>query len=320
MPINTANPISLRVSLTDHCQLRCRYCRPAHAVLPPPGAVAPWETWFRRICAVADTAPLKGVRFTGGEPLLYPQLVPLIEACADRHLPDLAMTTNGFRLADTAHELYRAGLDRVNISLDALDPTVFRQMTGARPEKVIEAVDASLETGLRVKVNAVILRGINDREMASLIRFAAERGITVRFLEMMPMGPAARDFGDCYISGREMMDRLSGEFRFEPLPYQPGETSRDFRVTLPDGTQAVCGFILPTSTPFCAGCRRIRLLADGRLMGCLAQPDALELDSAVEASAQGDPLPMEHLLTRAFAMKGRSQQFEDQPSMVRIGG
>jgi cyclic pyranopterin phosphate synthase len=314
--------VSLRVSLTERCQLRCRYCRPAHAVIPLPGAVAPWQIWHKRIKAVADAVSLKRVRFTGGEPTLYPELVSLVEACADDGLPELAITSNGFRLADKVWDLSRAGLSRANISLDSLDPQVFERMTGARPEKVIEAVDASLAAGLKVKLNAVILRGINDSELEPLVRFAAARSIPIRFLEMMPIGPAAMEFRDRYMSGQEMMTKLREEsgFDFEALHYTQGATSRNFRVVLPDGGEGVCGFILPTSTPFCQGCRRLRISSDGCLMGCLAQPDTLDMDDAVNASEQGDFAPMRSLINTAFAVKSRQQRFEQQRAMIRVGG
>lgn len=318
--VDLTTPISLRVSLTESCRLRCLYCRPAHVALTTSGAVAPWPEWLRRIRSPAAVVPVAKVRFTGGEPLLYPELLPLIDACAAAGLPDLALTTNGFRLAPVAAQLAGVGLKRVNISLDALTPATLQRMTGARLEKVIAAVDAALQAGLAVKLNTVVLRGINDGELPALLRFAANRGVPIRFLELMPIGPVARDFNERYVSGAEIKARLAGDFELEALPYRQGETSRDFRVALPNGSAAVCGLIMPTSTPFCDGCRRLRLTADGSLLGCLAQPDSAKLDTAIAAQETGNPNPLRKLVGQALLIKQKSRRFEAQRTMVRVGG
>jgi len=313
-------PLSLRVSLNERCQLRCRYCRPAHAVLPPPGADRPPEDWLRRLTLLAAAVPLERVRLTGGEPLLYSELLPLVEGCARAGLPDLALTTNGFRLAAAAQALRDAGLRRVNISLDSLDPKRFRLMTGAGPGPVLAAVEAAVAAGLAVKLNAVILRGLNDEDLPALLGYAAERGVEIRFLELMPIGPAGAEFERLFVSGREMKERLAEGVRLAPLPYEPGATSRDFVATLADGRQVRCGFILPTSEPFCNGCRRLRLAADGTVMGCLAQPERLAMDTAMAAAERGDPEPLRALVRGALSAKERGRDFRSQTAMVRVGG
>lgn len=313
-------PVDLRVSLTKQCQLRCRYCRPAGYQPAPTGLADPWTVWHRRLRAFVDAMPVSKIRFTGGEPLLYRDLIKLVAACAAHGGPELALTTNGLRLAGLAQALREAGLNRVNVSLDALDSDCFRAMTGARPGPVIEGIDSALKAGLAVKLNAVILRGLNDGEMIPLLRFAAARNVPIRFLEMMPMGPAAAEFTQRYLSGAEMKQRLGESVRFDPLPYSEGETSRDFRAVFHDGTEAVCGFILPTSTPFCTGCRRLRLSSEGRLLGCLAQPDAVAVEEAVAAMERGDPAPLRSLVAQALSIKSRAQRFRDQPSMMEVGG
>ena len=185
---------------------------------------------------------------------------------------------------------------------------------------MLQGIDAALAAGLYVKLNAVIMRGVNDACLPDLLAYAARKRVSIRFLEMMPIGPAAAKFKDLYVSGEEMMDRLRDHVTLKPIPYQCGETSRDFTVRWPDGRSAICGFILPTSTPFCEGCRRLRLASDGTLMGCLAQPDRLDISAAVDAVDEGCVAPLRQVLTAALAIKQRPQSFEAQAAMVQVGG
>jgi len=300
----TLPAISLRVSLTDACQFRCVYCRPPGTATPSRHAPVPPATWIRRIRRVQSHATIEKLRFTGGEPLLYPHLEAVIGETAELGIADLSMTTNALGLAPIAIALREAGLRRVNISLDSLDPDTFSKMNANPLAPVLAGVDAALEAGLRVKLNAVILRGHNDEELLDLAEYATEKGVTLRYLELMPIGPTARDFDALYVSGAEMKERLGEHLGWSELPYRQGETSRDFRGRWPDGRELTCGFILPTSRPFCEGCRRLRLTADGRMAGCLAQPDRFDLEE-VEA---------------ALAAKERPQRFAEQSAMVSIGG
>lgn len=312
--------ISLRVSLLHECQMRCGYCRPGETgrVLPVRG-LRP-AAWMRRIRAIAGAVPVTRIRLTGGEPLLYDGLEEVIGGCARLGVPDIAMTSNGLGLARRAWTLRESGLGRVNISLDGVDPAVFRTITGASLAPVLRGIDAAVDAGFPVKLNAVVMRGLNDAGAIDLLAYAADKGVPIRFLEMMPIGAAAATFKDHYISGREIMDRLRAQVSLAPLPYTLGATSRDFQAHWPDGRTAVCGFILPTSTPFCDGCRRLRLNADGELLGCLAQPDRLDIDKAVAAAEDGDFEPMRAALSAAMAVKQRPPAFESQQSMVRVGG
>ncbi len=296
--------ISLRVSLTESCQFHCIYCRPAHAKILAREAATPPAEWISRITTVRRHAPIEKVRFTGGEPLLYPFLDEVVEGIRGLGIGDLALTTNAFLLASRAAELAERGLRRVNISLDSRNPKTFEKMTGAHPSKVLTAIDAAIDAGLEVKLNAVILRGVNDGELLDLLDYATDREVPIRFLELMPIGPTAKDFDELYVSGAEMKARLSERITWTELPYSRSETSRNFIGHWSDGREVRCGFILPTSTPFCDGCRRLRLSSDGKLVGCLAQPDRFDLDQIEEA----------------LAVKLRPQRFEDQRAMVSIGG
>lgn len=311
--------ISLRVSLTERCQLRCQYCRPAGAC-PPPGSPLPAATWLQRIEAISGAVTVSKLRFTGGEPLLYPQLEDLVAGCASLGIPDLAMTTNGIGLARRTEALRRGGLCRINVSLDCLDPRIYRRMTGGTLYPVLAGIAAAKRAGFEIKLNVVAMRGINDGTLFDLLAFASRQQASLRFLELMPIGAGAGRFDKHFIPGEEMMARIGQRLDLEALPYHPGETSRDFRVRWPDGRESICGFIMPTSTPFCDGCRRLRLCADGELVGCLAQPDRVKLNGAFDSALDGNYGPLRQGIRDALAIKSRPQRFREQHAMVNIGG
>jgi len=314
-------PISLRVSLTNRCNLRCLYCRPAGSTAfesRRPNQEA--AIWIDRIAHIANAVPVGKIRITGGEPLLYPEVVEVVAGCAQLGIPDIALTTNGFRLAELAGPLRKAGLKRINVSLDSLRPETFSRITGGRVEEVLAGIAAAKQAGLALKVNTVVQRGYNLDELTEILEYSAREQIHVRFLEMMPIGPAAADFESLYVSGKEIQERLSEVAELVPLEYIQGETSRDYRAIFPDGSESLCGFILPSSTPFCDGCRRLRLDSAGRLYGCLAQPDTFPLQKALSSAEEGDYKPLQGEISRALSIKKRPQQFSQQSGMVEIGG
>jgi cyclic pyranopterin phosphate synthase len=278
------------------------------------------STWIERIEHISQAVPVSKIRITGGEPLLYPEVVDVVSGCARLGIPEIALTTNGFRLAELTKPLREAGLQRINISLDSLQPETFHQITGGRLADVLEGIFAAKRAGLALKLNTVVQRGFNFEELTELLEFSAREQIHIRYLEMMPIGPAAADFDSLYVSGMEIKEQLSKLARLEPLEYVRGETSRDYRAILPDGSESLCGFILPTSTPFCDGCRRLRLDAGGRLYGCLAQPDTIPLHKAFSSADRGDFDPLQGEISRALSIKKRPQQFRQQTGMVEIGG
>jgi cyclic pyranopterin phosphate synthase len=314
-------PISLRISLTNRCNLRCLYCRPPGQVLPKIKRVElSAKAWTERIRYIADAIPVSKIRFTGGEPLLYGEIVEVVAGCATLGYPELALTTNGYRLDALAKPLAEAGLSRVNVSLDSLDPDVFHRMTAGRLNEVLAGIQAAKEAGLKVKLNTVVQRGYNFQEVGDLLGFAAREGVEIRYLEMMPIGPAAKEFDNLYVSGTEIHEQVSTVADLEPLDYILGETSRDHRAVLKDGTETVCGLILPTSKPFCDGCRRLRLDSGGKLYGCLAQPDTFPLLKSFSSAMEGNINPLRDQITDALAIKTRTQKFTEQAAMVEIGG
>lgn len=263
----------LRLSVTDQCNLRCAYCRPARE--GDGSATDHAERLSRaqivRAVALADEVlPLRKLRFTGGEPLLRDDLVEIVRDVR-KGVPraKLALTTNGVRLAQLASPLRRAGLDALNVSLDTLDRDRFRALTGAPAlDRVLEGLRAARAAGFDpIKLNAVLLQGVNGDQLAQLVRLASHFGAELRFIELMPNGAGAALHPKAYLSARQALEQLQSSLRYEGELGRSGTATRHrFR----DGDRiVVVGFITPVSEPFCHGCDRLRLDACGRLFGCL---------------------------------------------------
>jgi cyclic pyranopterin phosphate synthase len=269
------DPLVLRISVTDRCPLRCVYCRPykEERARTRDRLRADDIVRFVRVAQAADG--VAKVRLTGGEPLGRSDIVDLVAAVAPLSVPDLALTTNGQRLAPLAQSLRQAGLHRVNVSLDSLDPETFtRAAQGGVLRHSLAGIDAALATGLApLRINTVVMRGVNDHEAEALVARALERGCEQRFIELMPSGLRPRDYQAWFMPSAELRERLARIFDLAPIAHEPGSSSRRFSVTTRDGKQGTVGFISANSHPFCFGCRRLRLTADGRLLGCLGRPD-----------------------------------------------
>jgi len=317
------NPVSLRVSVTDRCDLHCRYCRGPEGVPIAPGErCIAYEEIVAFVRLLARGFGLSKVRITGGEPLVRRDIVDLVDMLARLNLPDLALTTNGQRLSELAAPLREAGLDRVNVSLDSLDPETYRTLTrGGDLKRTLAGIEAALAAGLApVKLNAVVLRGINDGEVAALARYGLDRGCPVRFLELMPIGVAGPHLSEWFVPSDEVRAALCDVFDLQPLPWDTQAASRDFAVTDAAGREGVVGFISPCSNAFCAGCRRLRLTASGKLLGCLAQVDGIDVKPILhEGDATRDARLVE-AVHAALRLKRNGRRFGDQKSMVRIGG
>jgi len=260
----------LRVSVTDRCNLRCRYCMPAAGV-PDKGHGNILS--FERIAEIVTAATELGVskvRLTGGEPLVRRGIVDLVRTLAvPGTLRDLAMTTNGTLLADLAKPLKDAGLMRLNISLDSLDPDTYRAVTrGGDLALAKRGLRAALDCGFPVKLNAVLQRGVNEREIPDLVDLTRDLPVELRFIELMPMnGDCA---GDAFLPGSAVLDAVP-----ELRPLESDGKARRF--ALP-GAAGTVGLIEPASRPFCAACDRLRLTADGKLKPCLLDSREIPLD------------------------------------------
>jgi len=248
-------------------------------------------------------------------------------------LADLALTTNGHRLVGMAGDLRRAGLRRINVSLDSLDPQTYRRLTCcAGVARAVAGLEAALRAGLEpVKLNMVVLRGLNEHEVVDMVRWGLGRGCQVRLLELMPIGAAQRDFAERFVPSAEVQEQLAAHVRLRPLPYEPGASSRNFLARSASGRAGVIGFISPCSNAFCDHCRRLRLTADGRLLGCLAQPQGADIRGLLAPGAAGqveDPPWREtrranalvRAVEEALAFKRSGRRFAEQRHMISIGG
>ncbi len=297
----------LRVSLTDRCNFRCLYCLPeteaAHNFYRGRWAAMPNSTpivqqWvpkshlltfeeIERVVRIVAGLGIQKIRLTGGEPLLRNGVEILVKGIAEvPAITDLAMTTNGFLFAQKARLLKEAGLRRVSFSMDSLDPATFKKMTGRDAlADVLKSIRLAQELGFSpVKVNAVVIRGINDHELEKLAQFAHDENLTFRFIEFMPLDSARAWLKEMVVPAVEVLQRLQSAFGLRPLPSEnASSTSR--RWSFPDGRGEI-GIIAPVSEPFCGHCNRLRLTADGKLRTCLFSVSEHDLRSLLRDGAQ----------------------------------
>ncbi|CAN3983579.1 GTP 3',8-cyclase MoaA [Kitasatospora purpeofusca] len=280
--------VDLRVSLTDRCNLRCTYCMPEQGLqwLAKPDLLTDEEIVRLVTVAVRDLG-VQEVRFTGGEPLLRPGLVGIVQACAALDpRPELSLTTNGIGLARTAAALRAAGLDRVNVSLDTLDPDTFHTLTRRhRHQDVLDGLAAAEAAGLTpVKLNAVLMRGVNEDEAPALLAWCLERGYELRFIEQMPLDAQHGWDRSSMITAEEILDRLSARFDLTPEPSTTRGAAPAER-WLVDGGPGRVGVIASVTRPFCRACDRTRLTADGQVRDCLFATGETDLRSALRSGA-----------------------------------
>jgi GTP 3',8-cyclase len=275
---------SLRLSVTDRCNLRCSYCMPEpEYVWLPKKELLTFEE-LDRITGIFCTLGVDKVRLTGGEPLLRSELSTLIRALARRPaVRDLAMTTNGVLLAERARELREAGLRRLTVSLDTLRPERFVALTRAdHHARVLAGIEAGRAEGFPLKLDTVVVRGTNEDEVLDLLAFAREIGAEIRFIEYMDVGGATRWTREQVVSRAEMLQAISGAHgTVEPVGAQGSDPAERFR--LPDGT--TFGIIASTTTPFCRSCDRSRLTADGTWYTCLYARSGANLRAALRSGA-----------------------------------
>jgi cyclic pyranopterin phosphate synthase len=282
----------LRISITDRCNFRCTYCMPEEGMQWLDRAeLLTYEEQARIARVAVERFGFDAIRVTGGEPTMRAHLPRLFELLAPLGV-DLAMTTNGVRLPELAHDLAAAGLRRVNVSLDSLRRETFLALTRRDElDRVIAGIDAAVDAGLDpVKVNAVVIRGVNDDEVVELAAFARDRGIGMRFIEFMPLDATGHWSIDQVVPAREILDRIHAVFPLvdEPAPHaghvQPAERFR-YR----DGRGDV-GVIASVTAPFCGNCDRVRITAEGKFRTCLFALDEFDLRAVVRAGGSDDDL------------------------------
>lgn len=316
---------SLRVSVTDRCNLRCQYCMPAEGLdwMPTDETLSDAEL-IRLIGIAVERLGVCDVRFTGGEPLLrrgLPAIVAATKALPSR--PRTAMTSNGLGLNRTARALAEAGLDRVNISLDTTDPGTFERITRRdRLADVLDGLAAAHEAGLRpVKVNAVLLRGVNDLEAPDLLRWCVKHEYELRFIEQMPLDAQHGWDRSAMVTADETLVLLSEHFRLTPVGERGSAPAERFVVD--EGPHTV-GIIGSVTRPFCGDCNRVRLTADGQVRNCLFAREESDLRSAMRAGATDEELAERWV--RAMTTKLPGHGIDDpaflQPArpMSSIGG
>jgi cyclic pyranopterin phosphate synthase len=306
----------LRVSLTDRCNLRCNYCMPAEGLdwLPTDEVLTDDEV-VRLITIGVERLGVAEVRFTGGEPLLrrgLPDIVRRTTALSPR--PETSITTNALGLTRTARALAEAGLDRVNVSLDTVREEDFRTITRRdRFQDVVDGLAAASEAGLGpVKVNAVLLRGINDDQAPELLRWCVEHGYELRFIEQMPLDAQHGWSRAEMVTAEEIFAHLDGEFALTPVAEPRGSAPAElFHV---DGGPATVGVIASVTRPFCGDCDRVRLTADGQVRNCLFAREESDLRAALRAGATDDELADRWVV----AMRGkRAGHGIDDPSFLQ---
>lgn len=279
---------NLRISVTDRCNLRCVYCMPEDVVFRDRAELLTFEEMTRFVRAVGPLG-IDKVRLTGGEPLMRRDLHKLVAMItAVPGIRDVGLTTNAVLLADHAEALYEAGLRRLNVSLDTLDPGRFRELSRRDGlEQVIDGILAAKRVGFgRIKVNAVVIRGVNDADVVPLARFAREHGLEMRYIEYMPIGAEAWE-RDKVVFAHEILDALERDVA--PLApagdYDPRSPAMDFAYA--DGGGRV-GMIASVSRPFCRSCNRVRLTADGKLRNCLFALDEFDVKGLLRTAAPDD--------------------------------
>ena len=308
----------VRISVTDRCDFRCVYCMDEEMQFVPRAKLLSLE----EISIIARAFTELGVgkiRITGGEPLIRRNITKLFHDIGQLEgLKELVLTTNGSQLPKLAGELKDAGVKRINISLDSLDPIKFRKLTRVGDlDKVLAGIDAALATGFEnIKLNAVILKNRNDDEVVDLVGFAAERGMDISFIEEMPLGVIGdHDRAEAYYSSDEIRADLEKHYTLLPTTESTGGPSRYFKIC---ETDTRVGFISPHSHNFCDSCNRVRLTCEGRLLLCLGQEHSVDLRQVIRAHP-GDTDRLKQALRASMSIKPKGHEFNlsSKPVILR---
>ena len=311
----------LRVSVTDRCDFRCVYCMPEHMTFLPKADVLSLEE-LDRLCSAFVGKGVNKLRLTGGEPLVRRDVMTLFRSLG-RHLEagalkELTLTTNGSQLARFASELAQCGVKRVNVSLDTLDAEKFRKITRwGDLAKVIGGIDAAQAAGLKIKINVVALRGVNEHEISELISWAHGRGMDITLIETMPMGDIDGDRTEQYLPLSLVKAELAKSFTMDALEDRTGGPARYVRIRETGGR---LGFITPLSHNFCESCNRVRLTCTGMLYMCLGQDDSADLRAPLRASC--DDAVLNGAIDEAIGRKPKGHDFiidrrHNRPSVGR---
>ncbi|MFD2262648.1 GTP 3',8-cyclase MoaA [Lacibacterium aquatile] len=300
----------LRVSVTDRCDLRCVYCMAEDMNFLPKSEVLSLEE-LERLCNAFIRLGVKKLRLTGGEPLVRRGIMNLIGSLGEQvkagTLEELTLTTNGTQLSKYAGDLARAGVKRINVSMDTLDPDTFTRLTRwGRIEKVLDGIMAAKDAGLAVKINAVALKGINNHHFDDMIAWCGQHGFDLTFIEVMPMGDLGElSRADQYLPLSEVRRDLSQRWTLTETDYRTGGPARYVRI---EETGSRLGFITPLTHNFCESCNRVRLTCTGQLYMCLGQDDDADLRSVLRAN-EGNDDALDAAIRAAIARKPKGHDF-----------
>lgn len=303
----------LRLSVTDRCDLRCGYCLPkGFKGFEEPARWLDFDEILRVVRAFTALG-VHRVRLTGGEPLVRRDLPRLAAGLAALPgLDDISLSSNCTRMDALADPLYQAGVRRLNASLDSLRPEVFAEVTGGRLDRVLAGIEAARQAGFApIRINTVVMGGVNDGEVEDILDYCAERGFTLRLIETMPLGSTGQTALDRYVDLQTIKQRLERRFELIPDVLPGGGPARYYRL---GGSETRIGLITPLSQHFCSTCNRVRLAVDGTLYLCLGQEDRYALRPQLRAGI-GDAELVEHL-RRAVALKPERHTFTEQPGKL----
>jgi len=314
----------LRISITDKCNLRCVYCMPEKGIKPFKQSEVLTDDEIVRFVRIARNYGVRKVRITGGEPLMRKNITHLISSIKETGIHELGLTTNGIKLSEHAAELKKAGLDRVNISLDTLDPQKYREITKQGDiSLVLASIKEAEKQGLApVKINMVPIRGINDDEILSFAKLTFENDFHIRFIEFMPASCNGMWKKDKCISSADVLKKITALGEIEEYAFRGKGPSRNYRIK---GAKGVIGVISPISDHFCGDCNRLRLTADGKIRPCLFSKKKIDIKTPMRKGATDQEI--EDLLRKAIAIKPQKHELNENRStenliktMSKIGG
>ncbi len=304
----------LRISLTEVCNMACTYCVTSlsdHRRIPDELST---DQMLRLVRMLKEHAGIEKVRLTGGEPLLYPNLIPVISGIREMGIGNIGMTTNGQLLAKKVKALVEAGLQNVNLSLDSLEPEKFKRLGRVgKLHKTLEGIEECMKIGLRVKVNMVVVKGENEDEIVKMLEYGVRLGVEIRYLELMAMGPLYKKDDFNLVTMHEILERISTRYTVQPVSAEVDSTS--LRYWVPGG---YFGIIPNNSAPFCSTCSRLRLTSNGQLIGCLSNPAPLSIRHLLDHPDPQEPL--QKLVQKSISYKQDAAFTGSALVMSRIGG
>ncbi|MEO6537756.1 MAG: GTP 3',8-cyclase MoaA [Ferruginibacter sp.] len=302
---------TLRVSLLSKCNLSCTYCTMGDETAEEETGHLSTPELLKIIKNLHESVGLQTIRLTGGEPLLYRNLLPVIAGIGEMGIHQIKITTNGFLLAKMAEPMKQAGMQSINVSLDAMDEDIFFLMSKRNNvQRILDGIEAALAVDLGVKLNAVIMKGINQSQIIPLLKYAFERNITIRFLEVMAMGHLYQNANKYFFSQDDLLTVIAAEYDFKKLVREDSSTSNYWQTA--DGN--IFGIIANETEPFCADCNRLRLDSNGNIYGCLSSNHPVSVINWDDKIELGEKLQEALLQKQAIKFTG------SELSMLHIGG